>query len=403
MEPCGENNNTEQENTNQVVNNSQLELRDPVAQRRFCWVCFEPESDDNHDDDDDDGCVDYDENGDDGGKTATTNQKEVVWISPCQCKGTMKWVHEECLQHWIDEKQRRSNSIKVTCSQCKTQYIMSFPPASCLAKLIEQYDKLLDNSSPFVAVSIVIGSIYWCCGSYGIVSIIQVMGYEEGRRLIEDSDPLLLVIGLPVIPIGLILAKLIKWEYYILRLWRQQAFKLPPPFNYFISEPPAQPRANCDLLLLDQGFKEPLTCTRMICGALLLPTISALVGKIFFSKLTASTWRRSLFGGLAFLLFKGAMRIYLKKSLYIRYSQRTIKNYTPISNKQSQQQSPNDPANPSYGEGGSGMGGSVDPRGANAGADDDDHYSRDDHRNQTDDSDDETYRGRAMFSMTIRI
>jgi E3 ubiquitin-protein ligase MARCH5 len=155
------------------------------------------------------------------------------------------------------------------------------------------------------------------------------MGYEEGRRLVDEADILLLIIGLPAIPIGLILAKLIKWEDFILKLWRRSAFSLPRPLSYIIDKPPAKPRANCDQLLLDPGFNEPLGCTRMICGALLLPTVSALVGKIFFSHIGGSQWRRSLVGGLAFLLIKGALKIYLRKSQYIRYSQRSIKNYVP--------------------------------------------------------------------------
>lgn len=275
----------------------------PATSKRLCWVCFGTDLDDENED--------------------------VVWISPCQCRGTMKWVHEECLQIWIDEKQKRTSSMRVLCSQCKTHYILSFPPVNGLIRLIEQYDKLLYGSSPFVAISVVVGSIYWCCGSYGFISIIQVIGYEEARRILDEADPLLLVIGLPVIPIALISAKLIKWEDFILKLWRQSANSLPRPLSYIIDKPPVKPRANCDQLLMDPGFNEPLGCTRMICGALLLPTISSLIGKIFFSKLTGSQWRRSLVGGLAFLLIKGAMKIYFRKSQYIRYSQRSIKDYVP--------------------------------------------------------------------------
>lgn len=214
------------------------------------------------------------------------------------------------------------------------------------------------------------------------------MGYEEGRRMIDESDPLLLVIGLPVIPITLILAKLIKWEDYILRFWRQNTFKFPRPLSYIIEEPPAQPRANCDQILLDPGFNEPLGCTRMICGALLLPTVSSLVGKLLFSRYSGSQWRRSLFGGLAFLLLKGALKIYLRKSQYVRYSHRTIKNYVP-STKSNQPRS-------ASGES-SGMSLAAHSNGEN------DHL-RDDRA--ADDSDDENQLirpPRTMFSMTIRL
>lgn len=102
---------------------SELELGD-AAQRRICWVCFGSEQDDDTD---------------------------AVWICPCQCRGTMKWVHEECLQRWIDEKQKRTNSMRVTCSQCKTHYILSFPPINRIVRFVEKYDKFLYGSSPYVA------------------------------------------------------------------------------------------------------------------------------------------------------------------------------------------------------------------------------------------------------------
>lgn len=189
------------------------------------------------------------------------------------------------------------------------------------------YYVYVSESDYIFIVSAVAGSIYWCFGSHGFISLIQVMGFDEGRRIIEEADPLLLFIGLPAIPIVLILSKMIKWEDFILRLWKQKLFKLPKPLSYIIDEPPMHPRANCDQILVEPGFNDPMVCTRMVCGALLLPTISALIGKFFFSFLSGPQWRKSLLGGLSFILIKGAFKIYLRKSLYIRYSQRTIKNY----------------------------------------------------------------------------
>lgn len=208
------------------------------------------------------------------------------------------------------------------------------------------------------------------------------MGYEEGRLMIEESDPLLLVIGLPVIPIALILAKLIKWEDFILRLWKKNAIKIPRPLSYLIQNPPTKSRPSCDQILLDPGFNEPLGCTRMICGALLLPTVSAIVGQIFFSKFSGSQWRRSLIGGLTFLLFKGAMKIYLRKSQYVRYSKRFIKNYVPNPNRTNN-------------TGGDSSGEDSDSR--TASGSDIDHMRAD----LPQDERDEEFRG-LTFSMTIR-
>ena len=49
------------------------------------------------------------------------------WTRPCRCRGTTKWVHQSCLQRWIDEKQRGNSSTKVSCPQCNTEYIIMYP------------------------------------------------------------------------------------------------------------------------------------------------------------------------------------------------------------------------------------------------------------------------------------
>lgn len=41
------------------------------------------------------------------------------YVSPCACRGTMKWVHRSCLEAWINT---RSGMNKVECPTCKTIY-----------------------------------------------------------------------------------------------------------------------------------------------------------------------------------------------------------------------------------------------------------------------------------------
>lgn len=66
---------------------------------RYCWVCFATDEDD-----------------------ATAS-----WVKPCHCRGTAKWVHQECIQRWIDEKQKEHAGIHVACPQCNTEYIIVYP------------------------------------------------------------------------------------------------------------------------------------------------------------------------------------------------------------------------------------------------------------------------------------
>ena len=76
--------------------------------RRTCWVCFATVEDD----------------------------RSAEWVRPCRCRGTTKWVHQMCLQRWIDEKQRGNSMAKVMCPQCNAEYSITYPE---LGKFGEPY------------------------------------------------------------------------------------------------------------------------------------------------------------------------------------------------------------------------------------------------------------------------
>lgn len=82
--------------------------------RKTCWVCFATEDDDS----------------------------STPWVRPCRCKGTTKWVHQLCLQRWIDEKQKGKSTSKVACPQCNTEYIIVFPK---LGNYVENKTKHFNN------------------------------------------------------------------------------------------------------------------------------------------------------------------------------------------------------------------------------------------------------------------
>lgn len=71
----------------------------PSDAERTCWVCFATDSDD----------------------------PSLHWVKPCRCRGTTKWVHQHCLQRWVDEKQKGNSSAKVTCAVCGTDYVIIYP------------------------------------------------------------------------------------------------------------------------------------------------------------------------------------------------------------------------------------------------------------------------------------
>lgn len=180
-------------------------------------------------------------------------------------------------------------------------------------------DRVIYKMCPFVAGGIFIGSVYWTAVTYGAVTVMQVLGHKEGLNVMERADPLFLLIGLPTIPVMLILGKMVHWEDYILRLWRKHSAKL-PFFKYLFSDDCSR---NSRIPAETVPLSDPLSATRVLCGALILPTIATIVGKLMFGSVQ-SNFQRTLLGGIAFITIKGVLKIYYKQQQYQRQANRVI-------------------------------------------------------------------------------
>lgn len=265
------------------------------SDRRTCWVCFGTDEDDP------------------GAK----------WIKPCKCRGTTKWVHNICLQRWFDEKQHGNPTVQVFCPQCNTPYTITYPPLSPVLVLIDYGEKAVNKISPIAAAGAVVGSLYWSAVTFGAVSVMQVLGHKEGLHVMESADPLFLLVALPTIPLGLILGKMIRWEDYVLQVWREHSPKWWLMQKLFGGEenhvPVRQPLENNTQI-------DFINSTRVLCGALMLPTFATAVGNYFFKKVE-SPLKRTILGGSAFVFMKGMIKIYYKQHQYMRLAKRQIQDY----------------------------------------------------------------------------
>lgn len=79
-------------------------------------------------------------------------------------------------------------------------------------------------------------------------------------------------------------------------------------------------------------MSDQVSGTRIFCGALLLPTFSAIMGRLFFDSVQNNV-HRTLIGGLAFVALKGAIKIYFKQKQFTRKKQRKILDYTEENQK----------------------------------------------------------------------
>ncbi|XP_020798487.1 E3 ubiquitin-protein ligase MARCH5 [Drosophila serrata] len=269
---------------------------------RCCWICFATDED----------------------------NRLAAWVKPCQCRGTTKWVHQSCLYRWIDEKTQKGNALRsVSCPQCQTEYIIVFPQMGKFGGALEAMDNLIKRLSPFLAAGFFVGSLYWTAVTYGAVTFLQIVGHENGMSIMEAGDPLVLLIGLPAIPVGLVLGRLIRWEDALLRLIRNRGTVVRKfPFVSLIypnlnQEDEQQSTSNP----ATPALSDPVSATRVFCGALLLPTISSIVGRILFDSVD-NTLHRTLLGGLTFITVKGILKIYLKQKQYASRKKRRIVDYT---------------------------------------------------------------------------
>ncbi|XP_034941034.1 E3 ubiquitin-protein ligase MARCHF5-like [Chelonus insularis] len=264
--------------------------------KRYCWVCFATDEDD-----------------------ATAS-----WVKPCHCRGTTKWVHQGCIQRWVDEKQKGRAGAYVACPQCNTEYIIVYPNMGPLVVVLDTIDGVIFRVCPFIAAGIVVGSIYWTAVTYGAVTVMQVVGHKDGLTMMEQADPLVLLVGLPTIPIMLVLGKMLRWEDQALSLLRRHACKVPVLRHFFSRSHSDEERTQSQEV---PPMSDPSSATRILCGALLLPTIASICGRIFFESIT-SNFQRTILGGVAFITIKGAFKIYHKQQQYVRQCQRRIMDYT---------------------------------------------------------------------------
>lgn len=284
-------------------------------ERKLCWVCFASEDDD----------------------------PNAAWVQPCRCRGTTKWVHQNCLQRWIDEKQKGNTSLKVVCPQCNAEYIIVFPKLGPIVYIMDVFDGIIYKICPFLTAGIMLSSVYWSGVTYGAVTVLQILGHKEGLNYMEQIDPLVLLLGLPTIPVMLILGKMVHWEDFVLRTWRRHSSKIPLLGSFFRDPSTVEVEQQ---YIPERPFGDPVSATRVLIGALVLPTIANAVGGFLFERVQSSI-QRTFLGGLAFVAFKGAFKIYYKHKQLYRLSQRKILDFIESSSIQVTTNEPSSAEQPS--------------------------------------------------------
>lgn len=265
---------------------------------KYCWVCFATWEDD----------------------------RSASWVHPCRCRGTSKWVHQACVNRWIDEKQKGNAFVPVVCPQCNTKYCILYPYGGFLVKVLDSVDTAVYKVCPFVAAGVVLGSMYWCAVTYGAVTVMVVVGRENGLRVMRQVDAAVLLIGLPVIPLVLILGNMVMWEDRVLTLLRRNVLEL--PLMRYILPSFALPQASSSSAVLPPvpPLTSTVSATHVLCSSLVLPSIAKLCGYYLFPSVK-SNLQRTLLGGLTFIVIKGILKIYHKQQKFVLQKARRVLDY----------------------------------------------------------------------------
>ena len=232
---------------------------------RQCWVCFGT--------DEDSPDVNYD-----------------AWVKPCSCRGSTRWVHQLCIQQWVEQKQRGQLTTPVHCPQCQTAYTIQYPRMGPILVGLEYWDKFVHKAAPIGLATVVGMALYWNSFSYGLFTTYVMLGKEETAALIERADPIFVVVGLPLLPVSLILANSVPWVEKAITFYcnvvgpRMQKIRL---LHYLAPSITIQPPAS-----VEQNSLPNLA--RTVCGALLLPYVATFFGQLMFRSVRKS-WKRVCF------------------------------------------------------------------------------------------------------------
>ncbi|XP_001945331.2 E3 ubiquitin-protein ligase MARCH5-like [Acyrthosiphon pisum] len=266
-------------------------------EQKHCWICFGTDDED------------YESNRD--------------WVSPCKCRGSTRWVHQDCVQRWVDEKLNENLSVKPHCPQCQTQYIIVYHEVNYIIRILNTLDKTANQLCPFLATGFMVSALYWSAASYGAITMMQVMGEREAITMMENTDSYMLLLVLPSIPLSLILGKTVNWEDTLMLFVQRFTSQLPllrtimPSFLY-------EPVNNSTSIV---QFNSVVNLTTTLCTALLLPTAATVVGHLLFDNSSYSYLQKTLLGGLVYIAVKGVFRIYQRQHNIIKERTRKVINY----------------------------------------------------------------------------
>lgn len=232
------------------------------------------------------------------------------WISPCNCRGATKWVHQPCLQQWIDEKQKGSSSVDVCCPQCKFGYQIIYPNSSILLYIYENTNKAISAMSPMILAGITATSLYWISFTYGYTTTAVALGREQSIEFFGSSESSIVILLVPLLPWAILGLKLLRLEAFVLKVW----YRLVPALHAFVGKLSVRHSLEHDPIQEFRFVPAHLPVlpflSRSIVSTFFLPFIASTVGwGLSFFLGSSSKLKTTLLGGFGYLVLSYILKI----------------------------------------------------------------------------------------------
>lgn len=256
-----------------------------------------------------------------------------IILSSCKCR--KKLAHVKCFNNYIDVRQDGNINIQIACPQCNLKYEFTYPYNGVILQIFDLFDQCLNTTGQILMITSLIAAVYWCSFSYGVLTLMQIYGNEQGTQIIKNLNIVTSAVVLPVIPIVLVSCRFIPWQHTLEKLFPFLfKFKSKDYSNkYDDSDNEIENDSNEYFYSDENGSYENtklLKKIRLVVGGLALPSIAVVIEKLIFSLVkdsgSSSILRTSMIG-LTFVGVKGIAKLIYRRKKTWEEENKSIQNY----------------------------------------------------------------------------
>lgn len=286
------------EESGTTQNRSFISENNDILKQKECWICL--------------------------------SQDPNVFLCPCQCKGSTKYVHKQCFLDFIQSKKIEN----LQCTFCKADYLIKSRYDNFII-VFEKIRKINFYTCQFIFIAYTIFLAYSVLFLYGIAVVFLFVGYEDLVQYMYDPDSIFpyslinivrLAINLPIVPVCLLLSTHKKFSYIFHILptlilfesfeWKYFPFYFSPLLLFlynkmigFIEKKFGKRNGEASILVNNHSFE-----IKIITGTLISPFVGIFIGETLFCGYKKKALR-SFYGCVLYTLAKDLCGIYYLISL----------------------------------------------------------------------------------------